>query len=276
MLVLMGPPFEGTDEQYGALSRATGLVAYELRTKLKPDSWGVVRALADPLQADQLADALRGLGFRVALIDSLVAHDSERRIVTLRGLALGEDRLVLGLSEREIAIPYAAILVVVRGEVQIGQRPQIRSTSSSSTFRAVVPSASDVAVFRESVQSVQLDAYAAADIHFVTVPWIARIDARNFDFSVLGEVSDSPVQDLDRLVDWIGTRANVRVDRKSRVSSLSSFASIAPPTRNTTPNPGGVTSQRGRLDSGSGDDRFDAYSRLVAEAERQTRGFPGA
>lgn len=275
MLVLMGPPFEGTDEQYASLSKATGLVAYELRTKLKPDSWGVVRSLADPLQANQLADRLRGLGFRVALVDSLVAHDSERRIVTLRGLALGEDRLVLGLSEREMTIPYEAVLVVVRGEVQIGRRPQLRSTSSSSTFRAVVPSASDVAVFRESVQSVQLDAYAAADIHFVTVPWIARIDARSFDFSVLGQVSDSPVQDLDRLVDWIGTRANVRVDRKSRVSSLSSFASIAPPTRNTTPVPGGVASQRGGRDT-AGDDRFDAYSRLVAEAERQTRGFLGA
>lgn len=273
MLVLMGPPFEGTNEQYGALSRATGLVAYELRTKLKPGSWGVVRTLADPFQAAQLADALSKLGFRVALVDSAVAHDPERPMVPLRGLALGDDRLVLELREREMVIPYAALLVVVRGEVQIGQRPQIRSTSSSSTFRAVVPSANDLAVFRESMPSLELDAYAAADIHFVTVPWVARIDARSFDFSVLHDASASPVQDLDRLADSIAQKAGVRVDRSSRVSSLSSFASIAPPTRNTTPTPGGPASQRGGRDAGAGDERFDAYSRLVAEAERQTRGF---
>lgn len=268
MLVLLGPPFEGTDLDYSRLAQATGLVAYELRSKLKPGSWGVVRALADPAQAALLAQALAGLGYRVAVVDPGVGHEPERRVVGVRAIGLEAERLVLHLTERAIPVPWAALLTIVRGEVQLGGGPRAPrpSGSSSATFRAVVPSAAELAVFRESVGSGAGDAFAAADLHFFTVPWVARIDARSFDFSLLGGASEGPARDLDRVVEELARRSGARIDRGSRSSSLLSFTTV--PARVATPAPGSLRPVR---ELGGSDDRFDAYSRMVAEAERQTR-----
>lgn len=268
MLVMLGPPFEGTDAQYARLAQVTGLVAYELKTRIRPGSWGVVRALADEAQAQQLGQAIRGQGFRVAVVDPQLIYEPSRRTAILHGLQLDSEQIVLDLSERSIAVPYAALLVIVRGEVQTGARPQARSTRSSATFRAVVPSASDIAVFRESMPSGEFDAYAAADLHFVTVPWIARVDARAFPFETLGLSSGSPVQALDQLADSLAERAGIRVDRSSKVSSVASFSTPGP-ARTASPVPGSPVPPRPVRD---GDDRFEGYSRLVGEAERQTRG----
>lgn len=272
MLVVLGPPFEGTDDQYGALSRLTGLVAYELRTKLKPGYWGVVRALADAGQAETLAERLREEGFRATVVDPAVGHDPERRIVSLLGLEVGETDLGLQLRGRVMAIPNAALLTLVRGEVHIGRSaPQsMRPSSSSSTFRAVVPSSADLAVFRE--QTTTLDAYAAADLHFVTVGWVARIDARAFDFSSVGlPTRDGLAAALDTLVDALAERFELRVDRGSKTSSLLSFTARQNQPRQT-PMPGGApASIRSSLPPATADEKFDAYSRFVAEAERRTR-----
>lgn len=267
MLVMLGPPFEGTDEQYACLARATGMVPYDLRTKLKPGVWGVVRALADASQASALARELRAEGLRVASIDPWVGHDPERPIVPLRGIEFGDQQMVLLLREREIPVPYGALLTIVRGEVQLaGDGPGSARSVSSSNFRAVSPNANDVAVFREQMSSGGFDAYQAADLHFVTVNWVARIDPRAFDFSMLGPSAGSLVQALDKLVDWLAERAGVRVDRSARVSSVSSFTARPAGSRNLSPAPGSPASARGRADS-----PFDAYSRMIAEAERQTR-----
>lgn len=266
MLVLLGPPFSGTDADYARLAQATGLVAYDLRTRLKPGVWGVVRALADAAQADALAADLSALGYRACAVDPAVGHDVSRPVVQLRTLELGEEQIVLHLRERSMSVPYAALLAIVRGEVQIGERPHSIRSSSSATFRAVVPSAADAGVFREQLQAAAFDAYAAADLHFVTVLWVARIDVRTFDFSPLG-LPGSSAQDLDRLVDMLSERSGVRADRASRVSSVASFAAAA--TRATTPAPGSPAAPRAPAE------RFDFYSRIVAEAERRTRGFSG-
>ena len=142
------------------------------------------------------------------------------------------------------------------------------SMSSSSALRAVAPSASDIAAFRASVSTAQFDAFAAADIHFITVPWAARIDARNFDFvPVLGEQAGAGAQALDQLVELLADRAKIRVDRGSRVSSVVSYARAAPLRSESQVSP---SSQRA-LREAPQDVQFDGYSRLVAEAERQIR-----
>jgi hypothetical protein len=268
MLVLLGPPFEGTEEQYGLLADLTDLVAYDLKTKVKPDQWGVVRVLADRAQADELAAQLRAAGFRIAVVDPFVAHDFARRIVTLRALELAQDHMTLIMRERQMAVPYRALLTIVRGEVQSGSGTARSTSSSSSSLRAVVATSSDVQVFRES-QPHSFDSYHAADFHFVTVQWAARLDVRGFDFTALGSPNQSPVRSLDELVDWLAEKALVRVDRGSRHSSLASFAARPPPMRSATPGAGGPPSVR--PNTTTADERFTAYSRLVAEAERQTR-----
>ena len=137
-------------------------------------------------------------------------------------------------------------------------------------MRAVTPTAGDLALFRES-QS-QNDAFAGADLHFATVLWSARIDARSFDFSEFGERGETVAQDLDHFVDHVAERAGVRVDRNVRLSSVASFAARPPPMRSQSPIPGGAMTPRASVVT-TGDERFDGYSRLVAEAERRTRRF---
>jgi len=262
MLVMLAPTFDGTAEAYARLAQATGMVAYDLKARVKPGVWGIVRSLADEAQALDLARRLRADGFPVFMVSRDVAHDPNRRIVTIRALELREQEMVLHLRERAMPIPFGALSCIRRGEVVLGQAPARGMTPSSSTFRAVVPSTTEVQVFRESVSATNFEAFAAADLHFATVLWVARIDARSFDFSVVGTRSESPAADLDRLVDTVATRARVRVDRGVRSSSVVS-ALAQSPGRSLTPS---VPAPRSR--ESQGDDRFDPYSRVIGEAER--------
>ena len=88
MLVLLGPTFEGSNDEYARLAAATGLLAYDLRTKLRPGCWGVVKALGDPQQAAQLAEHLRAQGFRIAVVDPAIVQEPDRRVVPIRRLKL--------------------------------------------------------------------------------------------------------------------------------------------------------------------------------------------
>lgn len=267
MLVLLGPPFDGTDLQYQQLSQATGIVAYDLRRKLKPDAWGVVKAIGDELQAAALGESLTAAGYRVAVVDPAVGHDPARRIVPVEAVGLGPDELELLIGERRMAFPYRALLTIVRGEVHIGEAARPSGRESSGTSRAVVPSSGDVAVFREQPAATELDAFQAADLHFITVPWIARIDTRAIDWVSLGLGGRQPVENLDALCDLLSARAGgLRVDRASRASSVASM-NVRPPGAASVPPPS--LSLAGRRVSG--DPRFDAYSRLIGEAERLTR-----
>ncbi len=271
MLVLLGPSFAGGDAEYQHLSKVTGMVAYDLRSRVKPGSWGLVKALADEVEAARLAGVLRGEGFPIVVVAREVASDPERPIVALRALEINGHELTLSLRERSMTVPAAALCSIVRGEAQVGNtraRAQGGSGSSSSTFRAVVPDASDLQVFRESVPPGSFEAFAAADLHFHSVSWIARIDARSFDFRALGIGAVSPAGALDTLVDRLALLAKVRVDRSARASSVASFAQQA--TRNAAPQsipPSMPMSQRAK--EVAGDERFDPYSRVVGEAERQ-------
>src|SRR5262249_3213144 len=150
---------------------------------------------ADNEQANQLAERLRADGFRIAVIPHDVAHDPSRTVVSLRSLELGNDHLVLHLRERSMPVPYQAWLTIVRGEVQLGRNYGRPCGPTSISFRAVAPSAADAATFRESAATAPLDAFAAADLHFATVLWVARIDARHFDFSAIGQPTQSAAQD---------------------------------------------------------------------------------
>ena len=264
MLVMLAPSFDGSTDAYARLVKATGMLAYDLKSRLKPGVWGVVKALADEAQANALAQRLLAEGLPALMVPREVAHDGNRRIVTIRGLGLGHDQIVLHLREREMPIPFGALTCIVRGEVHTGTIPSRSVTPSSATFRAVAPSTSDLQVFRESVSASNFNAYAAADLHFATVLWVARLDARSFDFSPLGLASESPASDLDQLVDALSERSGVRVDRGVRVSSVVSSLMQGAASRGA-----GAVSQAPRSARESpSDDRFDPYSRVIGEAER--------
>ncbi|HKO53966.1 MAG TPA: hypothetical protein VJV79_39935 [Polyangiaceae bacterium] len=262
MLVMLAPSFDGSNDAYARLVRATGMLAYDLKSRLKAGEWGLVRALADEEQARELAQRLLTEGLPALIVPREVAHDANRRIVTIRALELHADQVVLHLREREMAIPFGALTCIVRGEVHTGQVPNRAHTPSSATFRAVSPSAGDVQVFRESVSASNFDAYAAADLHFATVLWVARLDARSFDFSTLGLASESPASDLDQLVDVVSERSGVRVDRGVRASSV-----VSTLTQGASPR-AAVPSQAPRSKESAFDERFDPYSRVIGEAER--------
>ncbi|MEO7032719.1 MAG: hypothetical protein ABI548_02725 [Polyangiaceae bacterium] len=265
MLVMVAPSFDGSADAYARLARVTGLVAYDLKARLKPGVWGVVRALADEVQANELAAALLAEGLPVLVVPREIAFDPSRRIVTIRALEMRADQIILYLREREMAIPFGALSCIVRGEVHLGQVPARSVTPSSSTFRAVVPSATDVQVFRESLSVSNFESYAAADLHFATVLWAARIDARSFDFSILGATSESPASDLDELVDELSTRAGVRVDRGVRLSSV--VSALMQSGGGSRANAGSQAPHSSR--EPQSDERFDPYSRVIGEAERR-------
>jgi len=267
MLVLLGPSFAGGKAEYELLSKVTGMVAYDLRARLKPGMWGLVKALANEAEAARLAAALEAEKFPVVVVAREVANDPERPIVWLKGLSIEGEQLTLQLSERSMSVPAEALCSIVRGEAQVGKASATRhagAAASSATFRAVVPSASDLQVFRESASPASFEAFAAADLHFHSVPWIARIDARAFDFAALGIDAASPAGALDSFVDRLAQLSKVRIDRAARASSISSFTQQA--VRIPTPPP--TTSPPLHRKEIAGDERFDPYSRVVGEAER--------
>jgi hypothetical protein len=273
MLVLMAPSFPGGDAAYGRLSKVTGMLAYDLRARLKPGLWGLVKTLADETEAARLAAALRAENFPSVVMAREVGNDPERPIVWLRGLAIEDRQLTLDLADRSMSVPVEALCCIVRGEAQVGKSSGVRgpapgSATSSATFRAVVPSAGDVQVFRESVGQTSFEAFAAADLHFHSVNWIARIDARSFDFRQLGIAAQSPAQALDTLVERLALLAQVRVDHGARASSVSSFTQQAARIPTPHPVPLAASGSQHRPKEISGDERFDPYSRVIGEAER--------
>ncbi len=263
MFVLLGPDFEGSNEAYQRLVRATGLVAYDLRARLRTGTWGVVKALADPAQAVLLAKSLSDEGFRPVLLDRTVAHDPSRPIVPVRSVTLRETDFVLALPERDMAVEYAALACIVRGEVQPGRILQRGSGTgpSSATFRAVAAS-SEGPLSGQGTQS-PFEAYQAADLHFLSAPWIGRVDLH----SLGGGALDVNPRTLDALADDLARRAKVRVDRGVRTSSVVSIAEQSSSRRAPTSEPPGVREARRE----QADERFDPYSRLIGAAERQLR-----
>jgi hypothetical protein len=264
MLVMLAPSFDGSGDAFARLARATGMLPYDLKSRVKPGEWCVVRALADEAQASQLADRLNHERLPVFVVPRAIAFDSSRRIVTIRSLELEADRIVLHLREREMVVPLGALTCIVRGEVHLGHVPARSVTPSSATFRAVVPSTSDIQMFRESVSASNFQAYAAADLHFATVLWVARLDARSFDFFRFGLNGESPASDLDQLVDTLSERAGVRVDRGVRASSVVSALLQSAGSRSS-----GSMPATPRAKDPPADERFDPYSRVIGEAERR-------
>lgn len=272
MLVLMGPSFTATDAEYQRLSKVTGMLAYDLRARIKPGSWGLLKVLADDNEAARFAGALAAEAFPVVTIARDVATDPERPIVALRALEIAEQQLTLQLRERSMQIPVAALCSIVRGEAQVGRAGAARgaaNAASSSTFRAVVPDASELHVFREGMPGGSFEAFAAVDLHFHSVTWIARIDARSFDFRALGIGAASPAAALDTLADRLALLAKVRVDRNARTSSINSFTLQAvKASGNASPSSPPSMSMSKRAKEVSGDERFDPYSRVIGQAER--------
>jgi hypothetical protein len=276
MLILMGPSFAASDADYQRLAKVTGMVAYDLRARLKPQMWGLVKALADEAEAQRLCSALLAEKFPVVLVPREVASDPQRPIVALRALRIEGQQLELQLRERVMEVPVAALCAIVRGEAQVGKGGRgaamgAGSGSSSSTFRAVVPDASDLQVFRESMPPNSFEAFAAADLHFHSVSWVARIDARSFNFRELGIGAASPAGALDTLVDRLALLARIRVDRAARASSIASFAQQAGKSSGSPSLPPLPMSQRAK--EVAGDERFDPYSRVIGEAERAWAAF---
>ncbi len=270
MLVLLGPRYSGTEGDLGILSAETGLALYDLRTRLRPGAWSVVRAIADPIQAEHIATRLRERGLQCCALDSAVGQDPARRIVYLRGIDVMSDHVVLRLAERAMKIPLGALLTLVRGDVHLGRMPLSASLQASSqSLRAAGTLSSNPApadVFREQRTPAIHEVFVAADIHFVTVPWLARMDARDCEF--LGQSTDAVnyAERLDHFIDDLAGLARIRVDRNVKTSSLASHTSGT--QRMATPSPSGPISSR-RI-AGVTDEHFDAYSRLVGEAERLT------
>ena len=256
MFVLLGPSFEGTRDDYQRLARATGLVSYDLKARLRKGVWGVVKLLGDAKEAHTLAAALRELGFAPVLIDRDVLHDAERRAVAISGVRLADNELVMELADREIHVDYSALAVIVRGEVQPG-RVASAANPSSGSLRAAVPGP-EMSFLRDP-QKLSFEGYQAADLHFLEVPWMARLGTRGLD-TANGE---SAPRALDSLVDELAARSKVRVDRGSRTSSVAAFVEQPAPLRSLTPTPTSLREQT--------DERFDPYSRVIGEAERRLR-----
>ncbi len=264
MLVLLGPEFDGSDQGFQTLARATGLVLYDLKTRVKPGSWGVLKAFGAAAQAEELAQKLKAAGLPVVVVDRAIASDPERKHVTVFGLELGETSFMLKLKDREMTIPYGALSCVVEGEVQPGRAATVPAAgvASSGALRAVAPGSAELPTFREA--SLAPIGYLAADLHFATVIWIARIDSRVFDF---GSVRSGTVTvDLSTLTNTLAERAGVRVDRSVRASSVASFAEQPATMRGLSLPP---STLRSRGDAADG--RFDSYSRVLGEAERLAR-----
>ncbi len=276
MLVLMGPSFGAADADFQRLSKLTGMVAYDLRARIKAGMWGLLKALAKDVEAERLGGALLAEGFPVVVVPREVTSDPQRPIVALRALSIEGANLTLQLREREMTVPVAALCAIVRGEAQVGSRRSPTGSgpaySSSSTFRAVVPDAGDMQVFRESMSPNSFEAFAAADLHFHSVTWVARIDARSFDFKALGIGAASPAGALDTIADRLALLAKVRVDRSARASSIASFTQqAAKGTPSPSMPPSMPMSQRAK--EVAGDDRFDPYSRVIGEAERRWAAY---
>ena len=79
MLVAVGPPCDLNPEQYSLVSSITGLVAYDLRTRLRPDGWGVVRAVGDVRAAARLAEELRSVGMSTVVATGTDSGDDYDR-----------------------------------------------------------------------------------------------------------------------------------------------------------------------------------------------------
>lgn len=265
MLVLLGPEFDGSDQGFQTLARATGLVLYDLRTRVKPGSWGVLKAFGAAAQAEELAQKLKAAGLPVVVVDRAIAADAERKHVTVFGLELGETSFTLKLKDREMTIPYGALNCVVEGEVQPGRVATAAApgVASSGALRAVAPGSAELQTFREASLVAPIG-YLAADLHFATVLWIARIDSRVFDFGAAR--SGNVTVDLSTLTNTLAARAGVRVDRNVRASSVASFAEPPVAMRGPSLPP---SSLRGKGDAA--DARFDSYSRVLGEAERLAR-----
>ncbi|HEV8245464.1 MAG TPA: hypothetical protein VGP93_06840, partial [Polyangiaceae bacterium] len=234
MLVLLGPEFDGKNESYARLAQATGLVAYDLKARLKPGAWGVVKAFGDFAAARELAGKVAGAGFAPVLVERSIMQDPERRIVLVSAIELGDEQMQLQLGDRVMPVPYGALCCIVEGEVQLGRIQSFTPTPSSSSFRA--PTAAEVSAFRESYAQPG-EAFLAADLHFATVLWIARIDSRHFDFGAAR--TGNTQSDLEALLQRIAERASgVRIDRSVKTSSVVSVAlqrgapssSLAPPS----------------------------------------------
>jgi hypothetical protein len=274
MLVLLGPRYSATEEEIDILVAETGLALYDLRTRLRPGAWSVVRAVADATQAIETAMRLRERGLQCCALDSAVGQDPARRIVYLRGIDVMSEHVVLRLAERAMKIPLGALLTIVRGDVHLGRLPlSVSLQTSTPSLRAastatskLTSSPASVDVFREQRGSSIQQVFVAADVHFVTVPWLARMDARDCEF--LGQSSDTAnyAERLDRFLDDLGQVARIRVDRHVKTSSLASHT--AGTQRMVTPSPAGPASTR--RGAAATDEHFDAYSRMIGEAERQT------
>lgn len=272
MLILIGPSFEATTPAVQRLAQLTGLVAYDLKTKLRPGSWGVVKLLADVGKARELTEQLKAEGFPAVLVEADVAFDQGRRFVAVDRIALCGEQLELELRGQSMLVPTQGLLTIVQGEAIVRSDRAATAPSSSNAFRAVVPTAQDIQAFRETQTATSYDSFHVADLHFATVLWVARLDARRTDFTALEVESGSPLQRLDAAVAQITALASVRVDRAVRTSSLASFATRPTPMRSTSPAPGAPTSPRD-LKPPPSDPHFDGYSRLVAQAERAFRGL---
>jgi len=279
VLVVLGPPFGATDAEYAVLASVTGLLPYELKTKIKIDAWGVVRVFADASEAERLARELYEEGFTVALLDPALASDRSRLIVPVDRLELAADDLTLPAAEQVMTLPYSTIASIVKGELRVGQGAGRATSVSGSGWRALTPSAEEVAAFRESPSGTSFDALPVLDIHFHSVLWAARVDARSFDFSCLPVPLGRPAENLEQLARILGEKSGARVDRAARTSSLASFAARPTALRHSNPplpsvRPAPASDPPGRsappqLRPTVVASPFDSYSRFVAEAERQ-------
>lgn len=270
MMLLIPPSFEGNADQIRRLAELTGLVQYDIKTRLRPGSWSVLRLLADPEEAEALHRVLSQHGIPTVVVDSMVAFDQARRIVRVDALSLDGGALSLSAAGQSMRVDPRVLLVVVRGEIR--SQPAAwheRRPSSSANLKAVVPSTAEVQVFRERAQPEYVDTFPGADLHFATVQWVARIDARVLDFALLGIDGPGPLAKIETLADELAAQAQVRVDRSFPHSSLASFSERRPPLRTRTPSPNGPPSSPRSFEH----QPFDGYSRLVGEAERIERGW---
>src|SRR5690606_17747748 len=108
--------------------------------------------------------------------------------------------LELELRGQSMLVPTKGLLTIVQGEAIVRSERAVTVPSSGNAFRAVVPTAQDIQAFRETQSTSSYDSFHVADLHFATVLWVARLDARRTDFTPLGIETGSPLQKLEHAI----------------------------------------------------------------------------
>lgn len=179
---------ESMDGKGPAFAQVMGWTLYDARLALQTRRHRLIRKVEGAEPAEELAARLRQLGLEPIVLAQ--ADIESLRIASIRWLHLRTVSLDLGLAGGEnVQVPYAQLLLVVRGEIARQRHHERRIATPRGASRPLTP-------------GMCLHLYEA-DCALAT-----ELDAEQFDWDVLGqERSSSTPINIKRLVNEILRRA---------------------------------------------------------------------